>query len=118
MSVETISKTKFALIKDLDDLKEFYKIMKSNNFTGEIKCLHVPNGRVKTITNPRFAGPVNIVDLNGLKYIAIKYTEHGEEKKIKIEIPEKNKPFINKYYYSKNKNGGSRKSKKTRKTGK
>jgi hypothetical protein len=111
----SISRSKFALIEDLDDLQEFYKIMNSGKFKGEIKYLHVPNEEIKTITDGIFGGPVNIHNLDRLRYIIIKYTENGKQKKIKIEIPEKNKPFINKFYYSKNKNGGSRKTRKTRK---
>ena len=95
--------------------------MKSGNFTGKIKCLHLPNGRIKTITNPKFAGPYDIDNIDELKYIVIKYIEDDEEKKIKIKKPEKNKPFINEYHYSKNKNGGRKKTRntgKTKKTGK
>jgi hypothetical protein len=110
-----ISRSKFAQIEDLDDLKEFYKLIKSGNFRGEIKCLHVPNARIKTIIQPEFAGPVNIESIDRLKYVTIKYyDDNDEEKRIKITVPEKNKPFINEYYYSKNTNGGSRKIKRKR----
>jgi hypothetical protein len=108
-----ISRSKFTQIKDLDDLKEFYKIMKSGKFKGEIKCLNVPNRRIKTITDARFGGPLEIDNLDRLKYVSIKYDEDDEEKRIKIEVPKKNAKFINKYFYEKNKNGGSRKTRKT-----
>jgi hypothetical protein len=112
--ITPISRSKFALIEDLDDLREFYTIIKSE-FRGEIKCLHVPNGKIKTITGAKFAGPVNIDNLDRLTYVIIKYTEDGDLKRIKIELPNKNAKFINKFFYEKNKNGGSRKKNKTKK---